>query len=121
MKSCLVMREDEGYLEAKRLLRERYGQNYKIAAAHVQRLTEGPVIKTEDGAALQQFSIQLTSCVNTLREIGYINKLDNPDNLKKIIDRLPYSMRLKWRDIVDCIIEEEARDVTVRDNGFRDR
>ena len=37
MKSCLAMREDEGYLEAKRLLRERYGQNYKVAAAHVQR------------------------------------------------------------------------------------
>ena len=53
--------------------------------------------------------------MNTLREIGYINKLDNPDNLKKIINRLPYSMKLKWRDTVDRIIEKEARDVTVRD------
>ena len=96
-------------------MRERYGQNYKVAAAHVQRLTEGPVIKNEDGAALQQFSIQLTSCVNTLRDIGYINKLDNPDNLKKIIDQLPYSIRLKWRDTVHRIIEKEAREVTVRD------
>lgn len=24
-------------------------------------------------------------------------------------------MRLKWHDTVDCIIEKEARDVTVRD------
>lgn len=115
MKSCLSMREEEGYLEAKRLLRNRYGQNYKIAAAHVQRLIGGPVIKAEDGQALQQFSIQLTSCVNTLRQIGYLNKLDNPDNLKKIIDRLPYGIRLKWRDTVDRIVEKEERDVTVKD------
>lgn len=36
MKSCLSMQEKEGYLEARRLLRERYGQNYRVAAAHVQ-------------------------------------------------------------------------------------
>ena len=115
MKSCLSMREEEGYTEARRLLQERYGQNYKIAAAHVKRLVDGPTIRTDDGPALQQFSIQLTSCVNTLKEIGYLNKLDNPDNLKKIIDRLPYSMRVKWRDTVDQIVEREARDVTVAD------
>ena len=48
-------------------------------------------------------------------EIGYINKLDNPDNLEKIIDRLPYPSRLKWRDTVDQIIERQATDVTIRD------
>ena len=115
MRSCLSMREQEGYTEAKRLLKARYGRNYKIAAAHVKRLIDGPPIKSEDGTALQQFSIQLTSCVNTLKEIGYLGKLDNPDNLKKIIDRLPYSFRLKWRDTVDRIIEREDRDVTVKD------
>ena len=81
----------------------------------MQRLTDGPPIKPEDGTALQQFSIQLASCANTLKEIGYINKLDNPENLRRIIDRLPYGMRLKWRDTVDRIVESEARDVTVED------
>ena len=85
------MREDEGYQEARRLSRERYGQSYKIATAHVKRLVEGPAIRADDGSALQEFSIQLTSCVHTLKEIGYISKLDSHDNLKKIIDRLPYS------------------------------
>ena len=109
------MCEEEGYTEARRLLQECYGQNYKIAAAHVKRLVDGPTIRTDDGPALQQFSFQLTSCVNTLKEIGYLNKLDNPDNQKKIIYRLPYSMRVKWRDTVDQIIQREARDVTVAD------
>ena len=115
MKSCLSMREDDGYQEARRLLKERYGQSYKIAAAHVKRLVDGPAIRADDGSSLQQFSIQLTSCVNTLREIGYISKLDSHDNLKKIIDRLPYSLRVKWRDTVDRIVETDGRDVTVTD------
>ena len=109
------MREQEGYVEANRLLKERYGQGYKIAAAHVKRLVEGPQIKAEDGTALEQFSIQLTSCVNTLTDIGYLNKLDNPDNLKKVIERLPYGFRLKWGDTVDRIVEREQRDVTIKD------
>ena len=50
-----------------------------------------------------------------MKEIGYLNNLDNPDNLKKIIDRLPYSIRVKWRDTFDEIVEREARDVTVAD------
>ena len=85
MKSCLSMRE-EGYDEARRLLKERFRQSYRVAAAHVQRLITGPQIKNEDGTALQQFSVQLTSCTNTLEKIGYLEKLNNSDNLKKIID-----------------------------------
>ena len=115
MEGCLTMREQEGYVEANRLLKERYGQGYKIAAARVKRLVEGPQIKAEDGTALEQFSIQLTSCVNTLTDIGYLNKLDNPDNLKKVIERLPYGFRLKWGDTVDRIVEREQRDVTIKD------
>ena len=95
MKGCLAMKPIEGYTEATRLLKERYGQNYQIASAHVNRLINGPVIKPDDGAELQRFSIQLTSCANTLKEIGSIGKLDNSDNLKKIINRLPTAMQYK--------------------------
>ena len=63
MKSCLSMREEEGYTEARRLLQERYGQNYKIAAAHIKRLVHGPTIRIDDGPALQQFSIQLLAAL----------------------------------------------------------
>ena len=115
MKSCLSMNPERGYIEARRLLKERYGQSFRIAAAHIGQLTEGPQIKSEDGNALLQFSIQLTSCTNTLKEIGSLTKLDHPENLKKIINRLPFGMRLKWRDVVDGIVQRERRDVTIND------
>ena len=115
MRSCLSMREDEGYREARRLLLERYGQPFRIATAYVDKVTNGPPIKTEDGPALQRFSVLLTSCSNALAEVGYLNKLENPEGLKKIIDRLPYGLRLKWRDAVDTIAQRENRDVTLKD------
>ena len=48
MRSCLTMNDDSGYEEARKLLKERYGQNYQIAASHVQHLVEGPQIKRRD-------------------------------------------------------------------------
>ena len=101
VRSCLAMREDVGYSEARRLLAERYGQPFKIATAYVDRVINGQPIRAEDGPALQRFSILLTSCTNTLNEIGYLNRLENPESLRKIVDRLPYPLRLKWRDVVD--------------------
>ncbi|XP_028418048.1 uncharacterized protein LOC114544531 [Dendronephthya gigantea] len=109
------MKEDEGYEEARKLLKERYGKEYRVAAAHLQRLVDGPPIKSEDANALQQFSIQLTSCTNTLEKIGYLHKLNNSENLKRIVERLPYAMRVKWRDTVDRIVEIQQRDVTIKD------
>ena len=114
MRSCLAMNPDEGYQEARRLMKEKYGQNYKIAA-YVDRLTNGPPIRSEDGNALQKFSVQLTSCKNTLKDIGYLNKLENPDALRKVIEKFPYGIRQKWREVVDDIIQRQNRDLTVED------
>ena len=43
MKSCLWMKGEEGFAEARRLLKRRYGQDYKIAASYVDRVTTGPM------------------------------------------------------------------------------
>ena len=39
--SCLAM-DQEGYPEARKLLKQRYGQSYKIATAYVDKVTKGP-------------------------------------------------------------------------------
>ena len=113
--SCLSMKPEEGYQEARSHLKKRYGQSYRIAAAYVDKLTKGPPIKAEDCPALRRFSILLTSCKNTLKEIGYLNKVENPDTLKMIVNRLPYGLKLKWRDVADRITEIEEREITIGD------
>ena len=38
MRSCLSMHLQEGYQEARKLLKSRYGRSYKIATAYVERI-----------------------------------------------------------------------------------
>ena len=115
MKSCLSMQPDEGYQEARRLLKSRYGQSYKIATAYVNRVTNGPPIKHEDGEALQKFSVLLTSCKNTLKEIKCLNKIENPDSLQRVVERLPFQLRQRWRDVADDITSNKQREITFED------
>ena len=115
VRSCLAMPETTGYAKARELLAERYGQPYHIATAFVERVTNGPQIPNEDAGALQKFSILLTSCSNTLREIGYLNRLENPEGLRKIMERLPYKLRQKWREVADTIQVKENRDANLAD------
>ena len=115
VKSCLTMREDAGYQKARDLLKKSYGQSYRIASAFVDKLAKESAIKAEDGEALRRFSILLTSCKNTLQDIGYLNKVDNPDTMKTIVNRLPYGLRQKWRDVADNITENQGREITIGD------
>ena len=115
MKGCLPMEANEGYEKAKGLLKSKYGQSYKISAAYAERILKAPQIKSEDGRSLQRFSVLLTSCQNTLKEIGCINKLENPDTLQKVVEKLPFGLRQKWRDVADHITEEQNREVTIQD------
>ena len=115
MQSCLSMDPEEGYKTARALLNDRYGQSYKIATALIDQVMKTSQIKADDGPALQRFSVQLTSCKNSLKEIGYLSKIENPDALQRIIGRLPLGLRQKWRDKADVITEEQKRKVTIGD------
>lgn len=66
MRSCLSMEPEEGYKTARALFKNRYGQSYKIATALIDRVTKASQIKTDDGPALQRYSVLLTSCKNAL-------------------------------------------------------
>ena len=93
MLSCLSMDPEEGYHEARKLPKQRYGQSYKIATAYVDKVTKGPAIKSEDRKKFIAELCLLTSCRNTLKSIGYSSKIENPDSLRGVIDRLPYDLR----------------------------
>ena len=80
---------------ARSLLKDRYGQSYKIATALIDRVTKTPQIKSDDGPAFQRYSVLLTSCKNSLKHIGYLSKIENPDTLQRIIGRLPLWLKKK--------------------------
>ena len=55
--TCLPMKPEKVYQEARTLLKKRYSQSYRIATAYVNKLTKGPPIKAEDSSALWHFSL----------------------------------------------------------------
>ena len=57
MRSCLSMDPEEGYQQARKLLKSRYGRSYKIKTANVERISNYSQIKSEDGESRQRFSV----------------------------------------------------------------
>lgn len=115
VRSCQHMRPNEGYAQARYLLEQRFGDNHKIAMAYVEKVLDGPPIKADDGNALESFSITLSSCKNSLEAIGYLKKIENPECMRKIVERLPYNLQGKWRDTADFIMNVDKRDVYIDD------
>lgn len=73
------MTADRGYREAMQLLQDRY--ELKIASALMEIAYKWPKIKSEDGKALNSFSLCLLSCRYTMDDIEYMDELHNPTNL----------------------------------------
>jgi len=80
-----------------------------IPCVFLDKLANGPPIKSEDADALRRFSIALTVCKNTLKEIGYLSKMENPKTFKAIVKWLPFGLRQKWRDVADNITENQGK------------
>jgi len=108
-----------GYLDRSRIRVPRGTYSAKteiwLATAFVNRLTKGPTIKPEDSSAIRRVSVLLISCKNTLKEIGHLSKVENPDTLRMMVDRLPYGLKLKWCDNADRITENIGREITIED------
>ena len=69
MQSCLCMKPEEGYKTARALLKDRYGQSYKIATALVDQVRTSPQIKADDGPALLCFATLFFSlCKGSLED-----------------------------------------------------
>ena len=83
--------------------------------ACLHQVTNGPRIKAEDAESLEGLSILLSSCTNILRSIGNSSKIESPDIMRKIIDRLPPSLQVKWRENADRILNVEEREIRIED------
>ena len=113
--SFLSMPAEKGYSAARAALAKRFGSSYKIACAYVDRVLAFPNIKSEDSSAMRKYSVLLTSCQNTLDEVGFLNKIENIATLRQVIMKLPFELRRKWRAKADFITEDLDREITLVD------
>lgn len=79
IKSCLALESAVGYQTARALLEERFGHPYKIAAAHLNRITRGAPSRPYDQHGLLTFADQLRDCQNVLESTGYMDEINSAE------------------------------------------
>jgi len=117
----------DGYVQALKILEERYGNNYEISRKWIQRIINRPNLKGP--SELRDFADDLKCCYQTLKNMGHEKELDNAASLQAIWRKLPQYLQDRWshenhiikkdqkrvpklKDLVDFIIDgaEEAND-----------
>ena len=68
-------------------------------------------LEADDGVALNRFLVFLVSYKNALAGSEYISNFDQPGNIQKLVLKLPYNMREKWRRLADDIMDRQSRSV----------
>ncbi|VDL90640.1 unnamed protein product [Schistocephalus solidus] len=66
VESYAILEPSEGYHEALKTLRRRFGQPHSIARAHINNLIDGGVIKSMDPTNLIKLAGEMRNCKNTL-------------------------------------------------------
>ena len=72
-------------------------------------------MKVEDGQALNRFAIFLMRCKNAMESSRNLTKLEQPETMKKLSLKLPFSLRVRWRRLVDEIMEDQGRAIRFND------
>ena len=94
LQCCLLKNPEEGYQLARKLLKERYGDEETIASAWLEKILSRPRIK--DIKDLQSYAMDLKTCHETLLSMNYLSELQTKANLKAITNKLPDSIYSRW-------------------------
>ena len=114
IKCCGMMSGKDGYVKAKKLLEERFGEKYVVSNAWIEKLSEGPPISQNDREALLDMDDDLESCEITLAVAGRLNQINNEDKMMKILRRVPLYLRSRWQKRVQEV-RAEGRDPNLED------
>ena len=91
--TIIICPPEKAFQTARKILEEQFGQQYKVVAAHMKVLKDGPRIREGDADSLYKLATQMRNCHITLTKWGYSANLNNYDTIDKIFLRLPLSQQ----------------------------
>ncbi|XP_014675114.1 PREDICTED: uncharacterized protein LOC106815198 [Priapulus caudatus] len=103
IEDCVIL--DHGFERACDILRRRFGRAYIVANAHISEIVDGPPLQGNDGKGLQRVADDMRRCELVLTQMGYQADMNNTENLRKIVRRLPFHIRARWVDKADRFLE----------------
>lgn len=84
------------YKEARKLLKQSFGNKVKVAEAFKSRLKNWPAITEGNSVALQNFADFLVRCDEAMKVSNSMNELNYTEVLKEIGAKLPSYSGVKW-------------------------
>nr|XP_039256358.1 uncharacterized protein LOC120333073 [Styela clava] len=97
IESCIIVKPPlQGYLDARSILKQQFGRDYKVVNAFMDSLKNGPSIKPQDSEALYDLATQMRNCGIILTNWEHSSKLDSQDLFDKIYLRLPVPMQREF-------------------------
>ena len=119
IEDCVLLEPSEGYERTRSILYSRYGRPHGIARSYIDKLVDCPQIRASDTDGLLSLAIEMQKCEITLSKLGFASDVDNTENLRRIVKRLPMHLRAKWVDVAYSI-NEPASGRPGREPSFSD-
>ena len=107
---CALIGGDQGYDEARRIIRERFGNPYIITTALIDKLKQQKEVRTP--SALRTLADELNSAKIVLKSLNMYSELDNQHHIKEVGARLSSHLWYAWRDRVFNIKRKNKRYTT---------
>ena len=112
----------EGYARARQLLNDRFGNEYVVAEAWVDKVISGDPMKASCGHYIQQLADDVRGCYETLKAMGRLGDVDSRVWIVKIEERLPPYMQSRWRTYaIDVLDRSHKYPGIAKLSTFRDR
>ena len=92
----LGLQTEDAYLRARNILKDRFGDPFKVYKAYHQKLWAWPVCSTV--IELQEFSDFLVMTEETMKTVKYVKEFDNFLAIRQLAACLPAYYTNKWRD-----------------------
>ena len=96
----LLLDSEDAYQKAKEMLAKRFGDPYAVAAAYRQKIESWPKIPANDGSGLRRFSDFLVQCEKAMNKIGSLKALNDDQENRKLVSKLPKWAIDRWSRVV---------------------
>ena len=95
---CSLIDGDQGYTEARNILKKRFGNQHLIADCIIKNLKSSEPVRSAD--EIRELSDDICYSYITLQKMGKIYEIDTQSAVVEIIHRTPQSLQNRWKKYV---------------------
>ena len=106
----LPLDTETAYTKAKNILANRFGNPFLASSAYRKKLESWPKIASNDGPGFRRYSDFLQHSCTAMDKINFLSVVDDPEENRKILNKLPNYLVNRWARVVDNRIGEDVNE-----------